>query len=710
MRKKMLAVFLNLVMCFSLLIGNVSAKELMPKVTGLKWDTDSFEVSWDAYNGADNYFLSLYKNGVRINDAYLAAKPGYVGNVTTYDLTELIVSNGAGEYTFTVGAYVTSAQDLTDTVSVLSDSKIYSIPVYDINVTTEDYRMGRVAAKNNGYEVTDASEGTDITLFAEASRGYRFVEWQSSDVDVTSGAFTMPAKAVNVKAVFKEFPAVSGLAWGTNSFEGSWNAYTGAAYYDVVLYKNGSMVRDASTKAALPGDVGTATTYDFTDLIEANGDGDYKFTVAAYIDNNQDLNDSISEMSEVKKYDVMPNVTGVAWDTDSFTGSWDVYTGAEKYFVSLYKDDVRINNEYSAAQPGYVGDVTSYDFSTLISKNGEGTYTFEVGAYITEAEDLVTTQSERSAGKKYSLAKYTVTVETEGGNYFCMASSNPLSADKDELITLTATPGTGYHFVEWKSSDVDASAGSFKMPEKDVTVTAVFAVDEPVKYTVSFNMNGHGTAIASQSVEEGYTAAEPTMPTESGFIFEGWYTDAELTSKFDFKTAITANTTLNAKWKAQPVYTSENGDTQTWEKESKKSLDYVFHRSENDSETFSLFEGIQIDDKNVSADNYDAASGSLILKLKDSYLETLAEGTHKLTVLFKDGSVSVKFLIKLAPTPTPSPTPSPSPSPTPSPNPNPDPGVPPTGDTGIRVFLLGMLLSAGVLAVLAFSEKRKRVY
>ena len=151
-------------------------------------------------------------------------------------------------------------------------------------------------------------------------------------------------------------------------------------------------------------------------------------------------------------------------------------------------------------------------------------------------------------------------------------------------------------------------------------------------------------------------------------------------------------------WKAQPVYTSENGDTQTWEKESKKSLDYVFHRSENDSETFSLFEGIQIDDKNVSADNYDAASGSLILKLKDSYLETLAEGTHKLTVLFKDGSVSVKFLIKPAPTPTP------------SPNPNPDPGVPPTGDTGIRVFLLGMLLSAGVLAVLAFSEKRKRVY
>ncbi len=693
MRKKTIAVFLTMIMCFSLFAANVSAGGPTPsgKVTGLKWDADTFTASWNAFPDAQTYFVSLYKNGDSILDAYSASQPGYVGNVTTYDFEDMIVANGAGNYTFSVGAYINSAQDLTDTMSDMSDGKLYSVPVYDIKVTTDDYKMGRVVAKNGSSEVETASEGVNITLFAEASRGYRFVEWQSSDVDATSGSFKMPAKNVNVKAVFKEFPAVSGLAWDTDSFEGSWNAYTGATKYDVVLYKDGAMVKDPSTKSALPGEIGTATSYDFTDLIKANGDGDYKFTVAAYIDNEQDLNDSISDMSEAKKYDAVPNVTGVAWDKDSFKGTWDAYTGATKFFVSLYKDGKRINNEYGAAQPGYVGDVTSYDFSTLISQNGEGAYSFEVSAFITETADLTATMSERSTDKNYSLAKYTVTVKTEGGNYFCMASSNPLSADKGENITLSATPGMGYHFVEWKSSDVDASSGSFKMPEKDVTVTAVFAKDDPDRYIVSFNMNGHGTAIDSQSVEEGHTALEPTKPTESGWIFEGWYSDSGFTSEFDFTKVITESTTVFAKWTAEIVYTPDNSDVQTWEKGSNKSLDYVFHRSEDDSKTFGLFKGIQIDDKDVSADNYDAASGSLILKIKASYLETLAAGKHKLTVIFADGRVTVEFQIKLVP----------------APDPAPGGNTPKTGDTGIMIYVVGMIVSAGALGVLALTKKKK---
>lgn len=730
MRKKFWTVFLSLVMCLTLLPFHVFAVDPSSyvQVDGLRWEPGTFKASWNAYSGAYtgelSYFLSVYKDTVRINSG-LSATPGFIGNETSYDLTSLVEANGAGVYTFDVGVAFNSSEDLNYTTSALSPTRTYSVPVYEVNVTTDDYKMGRVAAKIYGNEVQTASEGASVTLFAEASRGYRFVEWQSSDVNVASGSFKMPAQNVNVKAVFKEFPAVSGLTWDAGSFKGSWNAYPGATKYEVVLYKNGSTVRDQSTRMALPGEISPATSYDFTDLIEANGDGDYKFTVAAYIDNEQDLNDSISEMSEAKKYDGVPNVKGVAWDTDSFKGTWDAYTGVDQYFVSLYKDGKRINNEYDAAQPGYVGNVTSYDFSTLISKNGEGTYTFEVGAYINSAEDLVATMSERSTGKKYSLATYKVTVEVEGGNYFCMASSNPLSADQGENITLSATPGTGYHFVEWKSSDVDVTSGSFKMPAKDVTVTAVFAKDNPDKYTVSFNMNGHGTDIDSQSVEEGHTAVEPSKPTESGWIFEGWYTDAKFTSEFDFSTVITEYTTLFAKWKPEVVYTPDNSDTQIWEKGSTKSLDYVFHRSEEDSKTFSLFEGILIDGESVSADNYDAASGSLILKIKASFLETLAEGMHKLTVQFADGSVSVEFQIKLAPTPTPEPTPTPNPNPTPTPNPgptptpNPDPTPSPSPDSPLpktgddrnsTVWFAMMLISMSALAgTLIYDKKRKHI-
>lgn len=677
MRKKILAAFLSVMMCISFLVVPVSAEEPpLPPVSGLGWETDKFVGHWDKYEGAQKYFVCLYKNDVRINDANLSGLPGVCQpDVTSYDFTDLIKANGTGVYTFTVGALVNGSEDFTTTQST-STGKAYSIPTYEINVTTAEYTMGRVAAKVSGSEVTCASEGANVTLFAEASRGYRFVEWKSSDVNVSTGSFTMPANNVTVEAVFEPFPAVSGLTWDTDTFVGSWNEYTNAVYYDVVLYKNGSMVKDPSTRTALPGRVENATSYDFTALIEANGDGDYKFTVAAYVDRDDDLNDTISGMSEAKTYDVMPNVTGITWDENSFTGSWTAYAGAEQYFVQLYKDGKRINNEYDTAQPGYVGNVTSYDFSNLVSANGEGTYTFCVSAWVTSTDDLVSTQSELSAGKKYSLATYTITVNTEGGNYFCTAASNPISADKGETITLTATAGMGYQFVEWRSSDVEISSDSFTMPDKDVTVTAVFAIKT---YNVSFVMNGHGTAIDSQSVEEYCGVKEPPTPTESGWIFDGWYSDDKFTSEFNFATTIVADTVLYAKWKPEMVYTPDNSDTKTWTKGSTDSLEFIFHRAEDDSLTYSLFEGILVDGTPVSPDNYDAASGSLILKIKASYLETLTEGLHKLKVNFADGSVTVDFEIKLEPEPGSDPTPTPSPDPNPNPAPNPDPN-PPTPD------------------------------
>ena len=53
--------------------------------------------------------------------------------------------------------------------------------------------------------------------------------------------------------------------------------------------------------------------------------------------------------------------------------------------------------------------------------------------------------------------------------------------------------------------------------------------------------------------------------------------------------------------------------------------------------------------RNVSEANYTASSGSLILTLKGSYLNTLAPGHHKVTVLFEDGKVETDLKIVAAP-------------------------------------------------------------
>ena len=72
--------------------------------------------------------------------------------------------------------------------------------------------------------------------------------------------------------------------------------------------------------------------------------------------------------------------------------------------------------------------------------------------------------------------------------------------------------------------------------------------DTPETFSVSFNMNGHGSQIAYQTVKEGEKAERPEDPTASGYIFKGWYSDAKCTKAYDFDTEVTGDLTLYAKW------------------------------------------------------------------------------------------------------------------------------------------------------------------
>jgi len=66
--------------------------------------------------------------------------------------------------------------------------------------------------------------------------------------------------------------------------------------------------------------------------------------------------------------------------------------------------------------------------------------------------------------------------------------------------------------------------------------------------TLAFSANGHGTAPASQSVVPGTAPTRPADPTATGFAFQGWYTDAQLTTLADFSAPITGSTTFYASW------------------------------------------------------------------------------------------------------------------------------------------------------------------
>lgn len=73
------------------------------------------------------------------------------------------------------------------------------------------------------------------------------------------------------------------------------------------------------------------------------------------------------------------------------------------------------------------------------------------------------------------------------------------------------------------------------------------AIYKPV-FKVGFDMGGHGEQIPAQKVVSGKKAMKPAAPTAKGWVFKGWYADKDLKTPFDFDAAITADTTLYAKW------------------------------------------------------------------------------------------------------------------------------------------------------------------
>ena len=78
-----------------------------------------------------------------------------------------------------------------------------------------------------------------------------------------------------------------------------------------------------------------------------------------------------------------------------------------------------------------------------------------------------------------------------------------------------------------------------------------------VKHNVTFNTNG-GTEVNAQEVKFGGVAERPENPSKAGCKFLGWFKDENLTTEFDFATAIEEDTTVYAGWKKKSSDSSDS--------------------------------------------------------------------------------------------------------------------------------------------------------
>ena len=107
----------------------------------------------------------------------------------------------------------------------------------------------------------------------------------------------------------------------------------------------------------------------------------------------------------------------------------------------------------------------------------------------------------------------------------------------------------GWIFQGWyKLAGLQISSEEYDFSAPVTADLVLFAKWTPVAHTVSFDVQGHGTAPESQTVNDGETATRPADPTAEGWTFGGWYTDAACTTEYNFTTPVTEDLTLYAKW------------------------------------------------------------------------------------------------------------------------------------------------------------------
>jgi uncharacterized repeat protein (TIGR02543 family) len=137
------------------------------------------------------------------------------------------------------------------------------------------------------------------------------------------------------------------------------------------------------------------------------------------------------------------------------------------------------------------------------------------------------------------------------------------------FATIKAFPAVtknGYVFDGWeKAGQADVfltedmtifeASNSFKKDSQ--TVRSAWMDIKDTYYTIKFDSNG-GKSVYDQTVKYAGKVDESLTDTEKdGYVFDGWYVDAKFSSKYNFKSAVTADMTLYAKWDtAEPTATS----------------------------------------------------------------------------------------------------------------------------------------------------------
>lgn len=230
------------------------------------------------------------------------------------------------------------------------------------------------------------------------------------------------------------------------------------------------------------------------------------------------------------------------------------------------------------------------------------------------------------------INEYNINIDSNITNGSVLSSLT--KAKKGDIVNITINPNE--HFVLKENSltinDEVISGTSFRMPNKDVTISAEF-IDKLYSVSVEPTLNGTVTA-SSLSNKYGSTIELYILPNEGYEIDKIYVNNQEIKNK---SFVLKGNSKVLVTFKESYSYEITNGLNQKY-----TGKDLIFIIDGN----YTLFSKILINDLELDSKNYLVKEGSTIITLKKEYLDTLDNGTYSLKVLYSnDKVVSATFAI-----------------------------------------------------------------
>lgn len=312
------------------------------------------------------------------------------------------------------------------------------------------------------------------------------------------------------------------------------------------------------------------------------------------------------------------NTSGTGWSYDNQTRTLTldgfIYEGNGVGIQSEYGDltiNIKGNNKIKNTSKSDWWDLAINIMNGKLTIEGDGTLEATGGTGYTSCGI--------SSGSKLTINSGTVIAAAQSAENAMAIYTYGIVMNGGKLIAQSAdaTNGSSYGIgshgdIIINGGTVTATAGTARQESYGLEISSVSGAEGKISLSSNAIVDASGVTAASNKKPEGYI-------DEIGTTFKHY--------------APTITDGANSSY----VQGSQNT---------------VYFHSSN---TFTSFKKVLVDNKEISADCYTATEGSIVITFKPEYLNTLAVGTHSISIVSEEGTAITNFTVQaVSTTPTPS--------------------------------------------------------